>query len=146
MAQIDTDQLNELVVKADEIFLTPQGEKVLLKLLEIQDQVEKAITEAKIKLETAALKANPNFSSIQADKIKVYYRAYGAKYYIDEAQINLAPKELYTAEPKITYKIDTKAVEKWADEHGGMPTGIKEVERTKSITFSLKNGKSNDNE
>lgn len=146
MANIDTDQLNELVVKADEIFLTPQGEKVLIKLLEIQDQVEKAIDEAKVKLEAAALKANPNFSSIQADKIKVYYRAYGARFYIDEAQINLAPKELYTAEPKITYKIDTKAVEKWVDQHGGMPTGIKEVERTKSITFSLKNGKANDNE
>ena len=94
----------------------------------------------KKKLEAAALKVNPNFSSIQADKIKVYYRAYGAKYYIDEAQINLAPKELYAVETKTMYKIDTKAVDKWTDEHGGAPTGIKEVTRTKSITFSLKNG------
>src|SRR3990167_227196 len=106
MATIDIDQLEELKVQADQIFLTAAGEKVLVKLLEIQTQVETAIEEAKKKLETAALKVNPNFSSIQADKIKVYYRAYGAKYYIDEAQINLAPKELYAVETKTMYKID----------------------------------------
>lgn len=145
MANIDIDKLNELVVKADEIFLTPEGEKVLIKLLEIQDQVEKAIDEAKAKLETAALKANPNFSSIQANKIKVYYRAFGAKYYMDENNLHMAPKELYSAEEKITYKIDSKAVDKWIDQHGGLPTGIIEVDRKKSITFTLKE-KSNDNE
>lgn len=135
-----------MVVKSDEIFLSPKGEKTLLKLLEIQEQVEKAIDEAKAKLEAAALKANPNFSSIQANAIKVYYRAFGSKYYIDNEQLHLAPKELYTTEEKITYKIDTKAVEKWVDQHGGMPTGIVEVERKKAITISLKNKPLADND
>lgn len=142
MIQIDIDRLEELKSQADQIFLTPEGEEVLVKLLEIQSQVEKAIEEAEAKLESTALKINPNFTSIQGDKVKVYYRAYGAKFYIDEVQINLAPKELYSVESKIVYKIDTKAVEDWVDEHGGMPTGIKEVERTKSIKFSLKGVKS----
>lgn len=136
---IDLEKLNELVVKSGDIFLTAKGESVLIDLLDIQQKVEDAITEAKTKLEAAALAANPNFTSIQANKIKVYYRSFGQKYYIDEAQITLAPKELYTAEQKTTYKIDTKAVEKWIDAHGGMPTGINEVERKKTITFSLKN-------
>lgn len=147
MAQIDLEKLNDLVVKADDIFLTAKGEQVLIDLIKIQEQVENAIAEAKTKLEAAALKANPNFTSIQADKVKVYYRAFGQRYYIDEAQVNLAPKELYTSEEKITYKLDTKAVDKWIDQHGGLPTGIIEVERKKSLTFGLKKDKGgNDNE
>lgn len=146
MAQIDIEKLKDLVVKADDIFLTPEGEKVLVQLLEMQDQVENAIVEAKAKLEAAALKANPNFSSIQANQIKVYYRAFGSKYYIDENQINLAPKELYTSEEKVVYKIDTKAVDKWIDQHGGLPTGINEVERKKTLSFGLKKNGGTDNE
>ena len=146
MATIDVEKLNELVVKADEIFLTAAGEKVLVNLLAIQTQVEQAIDEAKAKLEAAALKANPNFSSIQADKIKVYYRAYGSKYYIDEANINLAPKEFYTVESKVTYKIDTKALEKAIDVSGKVPAGIVEVERKKQLTFALKKDKGGESE
>jgi hypothetical protein len=138
MINIDIDKLDELVVKSDEIFLTPEGEKVLIKLLEIQKQVEDAITAAKVKLEATALKVDEHFSSIQANKVKVYYRAFGQRYYIDEKMLNLAPKELYISEEKVIYKIDTKAVDKWVDVHGGMPEGITEVERKKAITFSLK--------
>lgn len=144
MAQIDLEKLNELVVKADEIFLTAKGEQVLVDLLTIQGQVEAAIDEAKAKLEAAALKVDPNFSSIQADKIKVYYRAFGSKYYVDEANINLAPKEFYTVESKVTYKIDTKALEKAIDASGKVPAGIIEVDRKKAITFSLKKGGKHD--
>lgn len=140
MIQIDIDKLGKLTAKADEIFLTPAGEQVLIDLLDLQSQIEKAIDEAKVKLETAALKTNPHFSSIQADKIKVYYRAYGSKYYVDETNINLAPKEFYTVESKVTYKIDTKALEKSIDATGKVPAGIIEVDRKKQITFALKKG------
>ncbi len=140
MAQIDIEKVQELTAKADEIFISPAGEQVLVDLLTIQGQVEAAIDEAKAKLEAAALKVNPNFSSIQADKIKVYYRAFGSKYYIDENNINQAPKEFYTVESKVTYKIDTKALEKSIDATGKMPAGILEVDRKKSISFTLKKG------
>lgn len=146
MATINIERLQELVAKADEIFLTPEGEKVLVDLLDMQAQIEDAITAAKQKLEAAALKANPNFSSIQGDKVKVYYRAFGAKYYIDENNINMAPKELYEIESKVTYKIDTAAVDKWIDAHGALPTGINEVERKKSISISLKKNGGTGNE
>jgi hypothetical protein len=68
----------------------------------------------------------------------VYYRAYGQKYYIDETQLDLAPKELYSIETKTNYVIDAKAVDKWVKEHKGMPAGITEVERKKSLTFMRK--------
>lgn len=138
MAQIDIEKLADLKADADKIFLSADGENVLVQLLEIQEQVEAAITAAELKLEEAGLKLSPDFSSIQGDRVKVYYRAYGSKYYVDEPNINLAPKELYSVESKVTYKIDGDAVDKWTEEHGGMPTGIIAVERKKSLKFSLK--------
>ena len=138
MAQINIEKLSKLVKKADEIFLSADGEQVLVDLLKIQSQLEIAIKEAKLKLEAAALKANPNFISIQSDKIKVYYRAYGSKYYIDESNINMAPKEFYKIESKVSYKIDTKALEKAINASGKVPTGIIEVDRKKQLTFTLK--------
>lgn len=133
---IDIESLDQLVLDSDKIFLTPAGEKTLVKLLKIKGQIEDAITSAEKKLEETALKLNPNFTSIQADKIKVYYRAYGSRYYIDESQIAFIPKELYAA--KTMYRADAKAIEKWSEEHKGMPAGIREAERQKSLKFSLK--------
>lgn len=145
MIQIHTEELEKLVEKADEIFLTPKGEQVLIDLITIQQQVEDAIAQAKLKLESAALKANKHFTSIQGDKIKVHYRAFGAKYYIDEEHINQAPKEFYTIESKVSYKIDTKALEKHIEQTGKVPAGIIEVERKKQLSFGLKKGgKDND--
>lgn len=146
MAQIDIEKVTHLVKKADDIFLAPDGEQVLIDLLTIQAQVEAAIDEAKAKLEQTALKVDPNFTSIQADKIKVYYRAFGSKYYIDENNINLAPKEFYTVESKVTYKIDTKALEKSIDQTGKLPGGIIEVDRKKAISFTLKKDKAGTHE
>ena len=136
---IEIENLEELTAEADKIFLSPEGEETLVKLLEIQKQVEQAIDTAKQKLEQSALKLNPNFSSIQADKIKVYYRAYGAKYRIDQSNLDRCPKELYKS--RVTYDVDSVAVEKWVESHKGLPVGINEVERAKSLSFSLKNEK-----
>src|SRR3990172_13329347 len=99
--KIDIEKLDSLKKTADKIFLEPKGEEVLLRLLEIQQQVEDAIDAAKVKLEETALKLDPNFSSIQADKIKVYYRQYGARFKIDESKIKDLPKELYNE--KVSY-------------------------------------------
>lgn len=141
MANIDISKLGKLVKKADEIFLTPAGEQVLLDLLTIQTQVEEAIKEAKAKLEETALKTYPNFSSIRANRIKVYYREYGTKYYIDEAHINQAPKEFYEIESKVSYRVKTKELEEAINKTGKVPAGIIEVERKKTLTFSEKTKK-----
>jgi hypothetical protein len=141
--KIDIEKLEKLVTDADKIFLTADGEDVLVQLLDIQKQVELAITAAKIKLEETALKINPNFSSIQSDRIKVYYRSYGARFRIDESYLDQVPVELYST--KVTYSPDVKAIEKYVDEHKGVPLGIDEVERPKQLSISLK-GSSSDGE
>lgn len=139
---IDLSKLVELEKTADGIFLSPDGGEVLATICELEQKLKEAREQAEAILEKTALELDTTFNSIQNDKVKVYYRAYGAKYYLDEALVKSTPKELYTAETK--YKVDTKAVEKWVDEHKGMPTGIVEVERKKSLSFSLRKGGKNE--
>lgn len=137
--QINIEKLKDLIQDADKIFLGPEGEEVLLQLLEIEKQVELAIEAAKLKLEETALKLDPNFSSIQSDKIKVYYRSYGSRYAIDESNIDMLPKDLY--ETKTSYSVNTEAVDRYIEEHKGVPIGIIEKERPKSLSFSVKGKK-----
>jgi hypothetical protein len=134
---IDIEKLKKLTADADKIFISPEGEEVLIQLLAIQEQVDEAIKAAKAKLEKTALELNPLFSSIQADKIKVFYRAYGSKYKIDESKVQFIPKELYTI--KTTYAAETDAVDQYIDQHEGkIPDGISEPDREKQISISLK--------
>lgn len=135
---IDLDKLKDLSTDADGIFVSAEGGEVLATICELEAQLKEAREKAEAILEATALKLDPTFNSIRNDKVKVYYRPYGAKFYVDEALVASTPKELYTSEVK--YKVDTKAVEKWADEHKGMPAGIVEVERKKTLSFSLKRG------
>jgi hypothetical protein len=139
---IDIESLSKLVSESDQIFISAEGEESLKKLLEIQEQVEKAITTAELLLEQAALTLNPNFSSITGDQIKVYYRAYGARYKIDESFLPHIPKQLYKTLTK--YSVIPDEVDKWTLENKGMPVGIIEPERKKQLKFSLKNKKTDD--
>lgn len=134
--EIKIEKLEQLKLEADKIFLSAEGEKVLVELLDIQKQVEEAIDAAKAKLEETALKLNPTFKSIQADKIKVYYRSFGSQYKIDESLITDLPREFY--EVKQSYSPITETIEKFVQEKGGLPLGIYEPDRPKKITFSLK--------
>jgi len=140
--QIDLDNLNKLVSKADGIFFTPEGEETLIELYAIQERVEEAITAAKAAILKTALKTDPNFSTIQGDKVKVAYRVYGAKYRIDEPMLPEIPKELYSV--KTSYSVDSKKVDKWFDEHKGLPIGIIEPERERVISITLKGDKNDE--
>jgi hypothetical protein len=134
--QINIEQIDNLVADADKVFINPEAEDVLLQLLDIKDQVDAAIDAAEKKLEEAALRINPVFKSLKADRVKVFYREYGTKYAIDVSLIDKIPENLYTKE--IKYVPVSEAVEKWTSEHDGMPLGIIEKERTKSLSFSRK--------
>jgi hypothetical protein len=137
--EIKIEKLKKLTEQAGKIFITPDGEKVLLQLLDLQDQVEAAIDEAEKTLETEALKIDPNFKSLQSDKVKVYYRAYGPKYKVDPSLLDQIPEGLYNRSVK--YNANSSAIEVWAKEHAGMPLGIiekSESERPKSLKFSRK--------
>jgi len=134
--KIDIDKLNQLVVEGDKILFTAEGEAVLLELFKIQDQVEEAFKAVKLKIAETALKQDPNFTSIQGAKIKVFYRSYGSKYKIDASLVDQVPKELY--EVKVSYSAKSKEIDNYAEEHGGVPYGIIETEREKQISITQK--------
>lgn len=134
--QIDVEKLDELIEKADGIFLSGEQEQVLLDFIAIEQQVENARDAIKKKLEEAGLKKNPDFKSIQADRVKVYYRQFGSRYKIDESKIQNIPAVLYSE--KMTYSPNIKEIDVWAETHKGLPDGILEPERPKQLTFSLK--------
>lgn len=136
--EIKVEKLEELVANADQIFISPEGEETLIQLLDLQSQVEQAIELAKKKLEESALKLNPNFKSIQADKVKVFYRQYGAKFKIDESQISQLPKDFYST--KVSYTPNVEKIEEFVQEKGGLPVGVIEPDRPKTLSFSLKKG------
>lgn len=134
--KIEIEKLDNLIADADKVFIDPEAEKVLLKFLEIKDQVDAAEKAIKEKLEEVALRINPNFQSLKSDNLKVYYRQYGPRYKLDESLIDKTPKELYKKEMK--YSIIPKEVDTWTKQHDGMPIGIIENERPKSLSFSRK--------
>lgn len=137
MIKIDLDRVNKLVKEADQIFFDPKAEETLVELLTIQQKIEDAIKEAKARLEKTALEINPNFTSIQSDKIKVFYRAYGSRFYLDTDRINVVDKDLYSK--KVSYSINTKELNAWIKEKKSIPDGVIEAERKKSLSITIKN-------
>jgi hypothetical protein len=128
---IDTDEIANLVEKAQDIYFSESGEQHLLKLLDIQDMVEEAVKSAKSNLENAGLQINPNFKSIAGSRVKVSYRFFGDKYKIyDESMLD---KSMVTS--KVKYAIDSDKVEKYEEEKGQLPMGITLSDRAKTISF-----------
>jgi len=136
---VDLENIKNLVTDSKDIFLDPKAEDTIIELLDLQETVNNAVDEAKKLLEGEALKLNPNFSSIRSDKIKVFYRAYGARFLIDQSKLEQLPKELYSTEIKV--KAVIKEIEKYEKENETLPDGIIEKDRTKSISISKIGGK-----
>lgn len=137
--KIDVEKLDKLTAEADKIFLSPDGEQVLLQLLEIENQVKAALQVAKEKLEETALRISPDFKCIQGDTIKVYYRSFGSRFYIDDSKIGLIGDKFYKT--KTTYSPETKEIENYIKANNMLPDGIYEAERPKKITFATKTAK-----
>lgn len=137
---IDTDEIAILVNEADEIFIDPNGEERLLKLLEIEQMVKNAVDDAKDKLEAKALEINPNFRSIRGDLVKVSYRAFGSAYDYDEKQLDhLVEYDFIQRNNK--YTLNTKAIKAYIKEVGHLPSGITPKPRPKKIVIKGQDGK-----
>jgi len=130
---VDLDDLGKLVHDGTDIVLDPKAEQALIDLIELQARVEGALATVKRQIEEKALEYNPNFTSVQASRIKVGYQFFGSKYTIDESKIDKLPQHMYKT--KITYSPIGAEVDKFAKEHNALPLGIVERDRTKSITI-----------
>ncbi len=98
---IDTDELAKLKTNAEAIVLETDAQATLVKILDLEKQVAQIKEVAKAKLLEEGKKKNPNFKSWEADLVRVSMRAYGAKYFVSDAEFNLAPKDLFTTEATV---------------------------------------------
>lgn len=133
---IDTDRVAGLKKEGDKILFSQEGESTIAELLELASSIEKAIDEVKKTLEESALKLDPNFVSIQGEKVKVAYRSFGARYKIDASHISELPEKFYTI--KTSYSPVTKEIEAHVDETGVLPLGVDAPERPKKISITVK--------
>ena len=133
--KIDLDDVAQLVKDGEQILFTPEAEESLIQLLELKHKVEQAYETAKLRIEEAALKQDPNFKSVQADKIKVGYRTFGAKYSIDQQHIDDLSPDLYTKTTR--FSPIAKAIDGYVKDHKALPLGINPNERKPAITIKL---------
>lgn len=132
---VDLDKLTELVARGSDLFITPDAETAILDLYAIQRTVESHVEALKEALAVEGERQNPNFTSIKGDQVKVAYRQYGGKYGVDDSLADQIPEGL--VKTKITRTVDTKEVDKWAEKNEGLPLGIVERARAKTISITI---------
>lgn len=130
---IDPVEIVKLQQDAKDIMVNPDVEDAIVRLLEIQKEVDGAVEALKSEIERQALEFNPNFSAIKGEKIKINYSASGAKYAADGTAKNHRGK-FWTK--KITWSLNSKAIDEYRAKQYVLPTGIKEVQRRKTIRIS----------
>lgn len=136
---------NELVVRINpaelfqaqndgkDIMINPEAENAILRLLEIQKEVDSAVDALKSEIERQALEFNPNFSSLKGDKLKINYSAAGAKYKDNGTAKNHRSKFW---KKKIVWSLDSKAIDDYRAKRYKLPAGIVELSRSKTIRLS----------
>lgn len=140
---------SELVVKINlaEIFyaqkegkdfiINPKAESAIIRLLSIQTEINKAVELLKEEIERQALAFNPNFSAIKGEKVKINYSAAGAKYK-DNGGAKFHSSKFW--KKKITWSLNSKAIDAHRAKYYRLPAGITEVDRKKTIRITVSEG------
>lgn len=115
------------------IIFDPKAEDAIVRLLEIQREVDGAIDYLKSEIERQALEYNENFTSVKGDKIKVNYSMSGAKYK-EKGSCGKHRTKFWTK--KTTWSIDSAAVDAFKAKRYCLPVGIVEVARKRTIRIS----------
>lgn len=120
---------------ADAYILEGEAESFLANFKKLKEAVEAVdkITRNHL-LETFQSNFQERTGSITSEKIILSISETGSKYYIDQANIDQVPKEMYKT--KVTHSVETKEVEKFMKEKGNLPLGInKSQNRNLSVTI-----------
>lgn len=135
--QIDAKNLPVLAETGGKLVFEAKAEDAIYDLLRLEEAVKQAILYVKDRIEEAGLSVNPNFTSVQGDKIKAGYRSYGAKYRLDNSLVDKVPSGLVEEVVRTTYQLaPAKVIDDWRAEHDGkLPLGIDEIERPKQISI-----------
>lgn len=98
---IDTSHVEKLIADADKVLTEQEAEEVLIKFIELEKVLEAAHKDIKERLLKKAQEINPNFKSFSGDQVKIIMKPIGAKYYVREEDIDLAPDVLYKTDASV---------------------------------------------
>jgi hypothetical protein len=131
--------VNIMSEKGGKFVFEKEAEDSLLKLLNLNELLEQMLKKVKEKIEADGLSLDENFKGVKGEFVSAIYKLYGEKY-------TFAPEMLEVCKPylkeKVTYKVDSELVDKFFEENGALPEGIRLVARSKTISLTLtKHGK-----
>lgn len=130
---IKKQDLGTFVKNGKDFVFKQEAEKAIIALLDYKEQIEKAIEEIKKGIEEAGKKVSPDFKGVIGAKIKAVYRLYGERYGYDK---NKKEKLIDFLKSITFYRVDSEKVDKYAEEEGKIPDGIKLKERQPKISFT----------
>lgn len=133
IVKINSGEILKLEKNGEGIVLDSKAEDAIVRLLEIQREVDGAIEYLKSEIERQAVAYNPNFSGLKGEKIKITYSASGAKFK-DTGTVRNHSKAFWTK--KVTWSLDSKAIEEYRSKWYALPAGVAEVKRKKTIRIS----------
>lgn len=132
---INLDEIDELSTQADKVFISADGEKVILDLLEAKERIDAALDRAKEIIREKIEAIDPNLASIQGDQIKIQHRYFGNRYEFTSTEDTSFLVE------RASFSVDTKKVNEYLKENQKLPKGIVLAERSKQIVFKAKKGR-----
>ena len=133
IVKVNSGEILKLEKDGEGIIFDSKAEDAIVRLLEIQREVDGAIEYLKSEIERQALEFNPNFTGLKGSKIKINYSASGAKFK-DVGGLTLHREPYW--KKKIVWTLDSKAVEEYRNKNYRLPKGIAEVGRRKTIRIS----------
>lgn len=138
IVKVNAGEILKLEKNGEGIIFDPKAEDAIVRLLEIQKEVDGVIEYLKSEIERQALEFNPNFTGLKGEKIKINYSASGARYK-DIGGVKFHREKFWSK--KTVWSLDSKAIDEYKAKNYKLPKGIQEVNRKKTIRISeVQNG------
>jgi hypothetical protein len=132
---VDPREIQFYAEEGGKLMFKASAEEHLIKLLELQKRIDEAVDSVKEKITDAGKEIDPDFKGVVGPKVSAVYRYFGGKYDYDRSVTGDALPYL----KEITYyKPNPEAIDKYIGEVGEMPPGIKEKDRNKQLTLTIK--------
>ena len=131
---LDSEQITNACIDAQKFAISADAEKSLVQLLDIKEKIDEFVETVKDGIVKAALKFDPNFTSISGDKIKLEYRETGSKFALVDNET--VEGKFVTMTERLSVKTDE--VEQYWQQHGVLPAGITCKERKKTLIIKRK--------
>lgn len=138
IVKVNAGEILKLEKDGEGIIFDSKAEDAIVRLLEIQKEVDGAIEYLKSEIERQALEFNPNFTGLKGEKIKINYSASGSKYK-DTGSVKFHREAFWTK--KTVWSLDSKAIDEYKAKYYKLPKGVQEIHRKKTIRISeVQNG------